>query len=55
MHHKFTLWTQTLLSNDPPLPRYSILHISLTHVLPSIGTYASTTWDLANKLMESRK
>lgn len=29
MYHELTLWTQTLLSNDPPLPRYSILHISV--------------------------
>lgn len=55
MHHEFTAWTQTLLSNDPPLPRYSILHISLIHVLPSFGTHAFTTSDLANKFMESRK
>lgn len=55
MYHELTLWTQTLLSNGPPLPRYSILHISLIPVLPSIGTYASTTSDSANKLMESRK
>lgn len=55
MHHEFTFWTQNPLSNDPPLPRYFILRFSLIHVLPSIGTYAFTTLDLANKLMESRK
>lgn len=46
---------KTLLSNDSPLPSYSILHISLILVLPSLGTYAFTTSDLANKFMESRK
>ena len=55
MSHEFTNWTQTLLSNDLPLSRYSILQVSLIHVLPSIGTYAFTTPNLANKLMETRK